>query len=121
MGEPLQSIWQYELKALQAIADAHASPPSAQQRVLGALAVAVEGDSAPAQAVLWLTWPVLVRPNSARLRGLAAQVLLAAARATLAQLRPEALDRISQALEQALEHWPPRLQPQDGGSHWRPE
>lgn len=94
--------------------------PTAQQRILGALAVAIEGDAAPAQAVLWLTWPVVARPSSATLRGLASRVLLAAARATLGRWRPDEIAPISQAVEAALDGWPPRFEQRGGSSHWRP-
>lgn len=94
--------------------------PTVQQRIQGALAVAVEGDAASAQAVLWLTWPVVARPRSATLRALASRVLLAAARATLGRLPPDDLAPISLAVEAALQSWPPRYEKQDGGNHWRP-
>lgn len=94
--------------------------PTAQQRILGALAVTIEGDAAPAQAVLWLTWPVVARPSSATLRGLASRVLRAAARASLGRLHPDEIAPIAQAVEAALDGWPPRFEKLDGGSHWRP-
>lgn len=119
-ADPMHPTDRLAVQSMEAIAS-NMPKPTPQQRILGAIAVAVEGDSAPAMACAWLTWPGVVRPSSARLRGLAAQVLLAAARATLGRLPPEHLEQISQELEPVLAQWPPRFAPQGGGTHWRPE
>lgn len=92
-----------------------------QDLVLASIHVVCHGPYASAQQVAKLMAPVRepVCHNGVMLR--AEAVLTATARAVFEALRPEDLDRISQAAAQALEKWPPRFRELDGGSHWRRE
>ena len=94
-------------------------PPTSQQLVLAAVHMVCHGPYASAHQRARLLHPCAepLGHNGAMLQ--AELVLKTVVDAVFAVLRPEDLDRISQALEQAREKWPPRFEAQGDGSHWR--
>lgn len=95
------------------------TPPTVEQRVIAAVVAAVHGPYISAQQRCRLMHPVtdLVCHNAMAMQ--AEVVLAATVRAVFADLHPQALDRISQAVEAALAKWPPQYQQPDGSNHWR--
>lgn len=97
------------------------APPTTEQRVLSAIAVAVHGPYCSARDRCTVLYPFTGPMCHNGVATQAQLILHAAAKAMFAALPPPALDQISQALEQALAKWPPRFQEQGGGTHLRPE
>ncbi len=96
--------------------------PTPEQRILAAISAACHGPYIGAKARAQLLHP-LAEPMGHNGVMLQAEVVLAATvRAVFAEMSPQALDRISQALAAALENWPPRFRALDGGrTHFRAE
>jgi hypothetical protein len=97
------------------------SPPDTQTRVLDALHLVLHGPRASARRRFELVHPAVPPVGFENEVWVAEQVLRAAVSAAFAELRPEALERISQAVATALAPWPPRFRELGGGTHWRPE
>ena len=95
--------------------------PDPQERVLAALHVLVHGPYCSASQRATLLHPHTGPLGHNGVMVQAEKVLAATVRAVFAELHPQGLDRISQAVEQALANWPPQFREQGGGTHFRPE
>ena len=96
--------------------------PTAEQRILAAVSAVCHGPYIGAKARAQLLHPVTdpLCHNGVMLQ--AEAVLVATVRAVFAELHPEDLARLSQAVAKALEKWPPRFQALDSGkTHFRRE
>lgn len=100
---------------------AEPSQPTTEQLVLACIHMLCHGPYASAHQRARVLHPVDEPIVHAGVMLQAEVVLSATARAVFAELRPEALARISQAVAAARANWPAQLRALDGGSHWRPE
>ena len=94
--------------------------PNTEQLILACIHAVCHGPYTSAMARHRILYPVAEPVGHFGMMMQAEVVLTATFRALIAELPPQALDRIGEAVAAARVKWPPQFRELDGGNHFRP-